>query len=136
MTICGANGGPAKKDPYGLFMNRQPVGHIHNAIFQGFRAGAAMLNGPHGAQGVGVAATEVRSSIFFGNFDPTRDAGPSTNLGYGSPPNDTDMTAWLLNPAWNNVETDPALPHAFDPNALQMAPPTAITANAATPPTD
>jgi hypothetical protein len=129
ITLCGTNGSLAtSKDPYGIFLRRQPSGHIYNAIVSGFRAGMAMLNGS--------AVTDLQSSIFFGNFDPTLDGGVSTNIAYGSPPNAVDLVAWFKNPLWNDSEANPGIGDCFDANTLKMAPTIPLTANAATPPND
>jgi hypothetical protein len=135
VTLCGTNGSLATaKDPYGIFLNRQPAGHVFNAIASGFRAGVAMLNGAHTSQGgIEIAGTEIRSSIFFGNFDPNT---PNTNIAYPSPPNDTDLVTWFQNPAWKNSTSDPSLSSCFDPSALRLAPAASLTTNASTPPND
>jgi len=135
VTLCGTNGANATlKDPYGIFLKRQPAGHLHNLIASGYHAGIAMLTGgPAPGGGVAPATTELRDSILFGNFDPST---PSTNIAYPSPPNDTDLVAWFYNQPWENSVADPQLGDCFDPSTLKAAPASAITTHAAKPPND
>jgi hypothetical protein len=136
VTACGTNGSPATvKDPWGLYMKREPGGKIYNMIAAGFHAGLAMQSGRVINGVTQLASTELHSSILFGNFTYQ---GINTNVYDPSVSNDTDMTAWFTNPAWKNSNADPGLgmPGCFDPLTIRAQPPSAITANAATPPDD
>jgi hypothetical protein len=135
VTVCGAHGSPTiPKDPYGLFMKREPAGQVYNFIASGFRAGLSMQGGVQVDGAIAIATTELRSSILFGNFDPTRgDASATSNISFGNS-TDTDLTVWFTNPQWNNSTNDPGIPGCFNADAMQFAPAAPITANAATPP--
>jgi hypothetical protein len=136
VTVCGTNGSPATvKDPYALFMKRDPIGLVANFIGVGFHAGLGMVGGLNGP-----ATTQLHSAILFGNFDVNI---KGTNIAYpkGSDPNypngnDTDLPTWFSNPAWNNATTDPTLTNCFNFDRLEAAPATALTTNASTPPND
>jgi hypothetical protein len=157
ITVCGTHLSTLTgKDPYGLFMKRDPAGKVFNMIGTGFRAGIAMRNGSNTAQSP-FATLELHSSIFFGNIDPTTgqdggvkcptgagtDPATCTNISYGTPPDETDLIPWFNTAAWNNAVLDPKLTMAapndagivdcFDPNTMSMTPQVALTANAATP---
>jgi hypothetical protein len=139
VTACGTFGGIDQKDPYSFFLRRAPGGVLANFVGTGYRGGLQMNGGagslPDG--GNAVATTRMQSSILFGNFDPTTpDAG--TNVFDPAPAGnaDTDMVAWFENPAWKNATTDPGISHCASANTLQVAPATANTTNAATPPSD
>jgi hypothetical protein len=134
-TLCGPNGpAAATGNPYGFFMKRQPAGRVYDTIASGFYSGVAMRGKKTGA-----ATTELRSSILFGNFDPTTDAG-NTNISYPSPPEDIPLDTWFLNASWNNATTDPGLgvDHlgCFDPTTMRAVPAAAITTKASAPPND
>jgi hypothetical protein len=141
ITVCGTNGSlETSKDPYGLFLKREPAGHVFNMIASGFRAGIAMRNGTNTqlAAGAQPATTELHNSVFFKNFDPSLDAGADadTNIAYGSPPDEIDVTPWFNTAAWKNSVSDPHLGNCFDATTFSMAPTTALTTGAATPPDD
>ncbi|HEY2514869.1 MAG TPA: hypothetical protein VGI39_28580 [Polyangiaceae bacterium] len=125
-TLCG--GGDASTTS-GLLLVREPGGLLYDVLTTQFLAGAGMIQGVPTAQGMGLATTQVRSSIFYGNS--------GANLGYGVPRNNTDMPTWLLNADWMNAASDPGLAGScLDPDTLQMAPAASLTVNATPPPAD
>ncbi|HEY2510942.1 MAG TPA: hypothetical protein VGI39_08805 [Polyangiaceae bacterium] len=132
VTTCGTFGGSDGKDPYAFFMIRSPAGVLANFIGTGYYGGLQMDKG-----GI-VATTQMVSSILFGNFDPvTPDAG--TNIyDPGTAAADTDLVTWFTTLAdggtSTNAQTDPGISQCANANAFKMAPATALTANAATPP--
>jgi hypothetical protein len=138
VTACGTNGGIDKKDPYAFFMRRAPGGILANFIGTGYFAGLAMTGGSALADGgILAATTHMESSRLFGNFDPFADGG--TNIvDPAASTSDTDLTAWFQTPGWLNSTADPRpnFGDCFDANTLRAAPKGAITAGAATPPSD
>ena len=135
VTACGTNGGSDPKDPQSFFMRRAPAGLLANFIGTGYRAGLAMTGGNALDDGGRLlATTEMRSSIVFGNFDPTADAG--TNVVDPASDSDTDLVAWFGTAGWQNATSDPGLTDCYDANALHATPKSSITANAAPPPSD
>jgi hypothetical protein len=117
-------------------MRRAPGGVLANFVGTGYRGGLAMTGAGGVADGGNlVAATEMRSSILFGNFDPTVDAG--TNIvDPAASTSDTDLVAWFGTSGWQNSTSDPGLADCYDANVLRAMPAASITASAATPPSD
>ena len=124
-TLCGGGSGGTTN---GLLLVREPAGLIYDVVTTQFTAGAAMIQGIPTTHGMGLATTQVRSSIFNAN---------TFNLGYPLPRNNTDMPTWLMNSDWLNATTDPGITNScLDASTLRMAPPKSLTTNAAPPPAD
>jgi hypothetical protein len=134
VTTCGTFGGSDTKDPYAFFMRRSPGGLLADFIGTGYYGGLQM-NGTSPAP----ATTQMIGSILFDNFDPTT-PDASTNIFDPTPagPATTDLVSWFLTlpdgGASTNSQIDAGIGGCANANAFHMAPATALTAQAAAPP--
>ena len=129
-TLCGSNRKSLAVN-YGMLVRKGATLNLANAIVTGFDAGVDLRD----------AGSElaVRSTVFFGNV--------SQNIAYPESPavksdtgkdddNGYDEIATINASLAKNSADDPKLPDCFDVDAPKYKPETAVTANAAAPPSD